>query len=86
MGGVTIEVHLRKQPRKYLASVDERTRKKLLKALDGLSSLSGDIVKLKGYENFYRLKIPHYRILFTINEQGQIIVVETINTRTNIKY
>jgi len=86
MGGVTIEVHLQKQPRKYLESVDERTRKKLFKALDGLSSLKGDIVKLKGYENFYRLKIPHYRILFSINEQGQIIVVETINTRTNIKY
>ena len=85
-GGVSIEVHLMKQPQKYLASVDERTRRKLVKALDKLSGLEGDIVKLKGYDNLYRLKIPHYRILFSINEKGQIIIVETINTRTNIKY
>ena len=53
-------------------SVDERTRKKLL----------------KGHPNHYRLKIHHYRILFSIDESGlvQIIVVDTINTRTNIKY
>ena len=39
---------------KYLDSVDERTRKKLLKALDGLRELKGDIVKLKGHPNHYR--------------------------------
>lgn len=85
-GGITTEVHLRKQPEKYLASLDERTRKKLWKALDGLRELKGDIVKLSGYENFYRLKIHHYRILFTIDAKGRIIIVEAINTRTNIKY
>lgn len=51
-----------------------------------MSSLKGDIVKLKGYDNFYRLKISHYRVLFYIDASGEIIVVETINTRTNIKY
>jgi len=68
--------------------VDERTRKKLFKALDGLRELKGDIVKLKGHSNCYRLKIHHYRILFSIDDDGavQIIVVFAINTRTNIKY
>lgn len=79
---------LKAQPRKYLDSVDERTRKRLLKALDGLRELRGDIVKLKGYSNRYRLKIHHYRILFSIDDDGhvQVITVNTINTRTNIKY
>lgn len=87
-GGETIEVQLKAQPRKYLDSVDERTRKKLFKALDGLRELKGDIVKLKGCTNRYRLKIYHYRILFSIDDDGvlQVIVVDTINTRTNIKY
>ena len=87
-GGVTIEVQLKAQPRKYLASVDEHTRKKLLKALDGLRELKGDIVRLKGYANRYRLKIHHYRILFSIDDDGhvQVIIVDTINSRTNIKY
>ena len=87
-GGGNIKVQLKSQPRKYLDSVDEHTRKKLLKALKGLRELKGDIVKLKGYPNRYRLKIHHYRILFSIDDDGivQIIMVDTINTRTNIKY
>lgn len=81
-----LNIFLRKQPIKYLSSVDEPTRKKLYKALDKLTRLEGDIVKLKGKDNLFRLKIPHYRILFSIDHDGNIVVVETINTRTNIKY
>ena len=77
---------MRKQPQKYLASVDDPTRKKLYKALEGLAELRGDIKKLRGYENFYRLKIAHYRILFSIDTTVEIITVEEINSRTNIKY
>ena len=44
-----MEIRLKKQPQKYLASVDEATRKKLYKALDELSRLEGDIVRLGGY-------------------------------------
>lgn len=87
-GGAAIEVKLKRQPRKYLDSVDKHTRKKLFKALDDLGELKGDIVKLKGYTNRYRLKVYHYRILFSIDDDGvvQVIIVDTINTRTNIKY
>lgn len=81
-----MELKLTKQPLKYLASVDAQTRNKLYKALDKLKELEGDIKKLKGTENLYRFKITHYRILFSIDRNGQIIIVETINTRTNIKY
>lgn len=86
--GLAIEVVLKAQPRKYLDSVDERTRKKLFRALDKLRNFEGDIVKLKGYPNRYRLKIHHYRILFSIDDDGrvQVIIVDRINTRTNIKY
>ena len=34
-----MELKLKKQPQKYLASVDAPTRKKLYRALDSLSSL-----------------------------------------------
>lgn len=82
-----MEIILKKQPQKYLAAIDEPTRKKLYKALDGLKQLDGDIVKLKGYDDLYRLKIAHYRILFSYNKKtNDIIIVNTINTRTNIKY
>ena len=47
--------------------------------------LRGDIVRLGGKDNLYRLKLAHYRIIFSYSG-GEVIVVETIDTRTNIKY
>lgn len=79
-------IKLKKQPQKYLSSVDEPTRKKLYKALDELSRLEGDIVPLKGQNNIYRYKIAHYRILFEWIKGEIVITVIEINTRTNIKY
>ena len=81
-----MQIILKKQPQKYLASAEVPTRNKLNKALDELSRLEGNIKPIKGRDNFYRYKIAHYRILFSIDTEGNIIVVSTINTRTNIKY
>lgn len=81
-----MEIKLKKQPQKYLASVDEPTRKKLYKALDQLSRLEGDIVPLGGQKNMYRYKIAHYRIVFQWVKGELVITVIEINTRTNIKY
>lgn len=81
-----MELKLKKQPQKYLASVDEPTRKKLYKALDQLSRLEGDIVPLSGQKNMYRYKIAHYRIIFQWIRGEIVITVIEINTRTNIKY
>ena len=83
---MSLEIKLEKQPIKYLASVDQKTRNKLYRALDKLKNLEGDIVRLKGDKNLYRFKIQHYRILFSIDQDGNLIIVSTINTRTNIKY
>lgn len=82
----SLEILLQKQAIKYLASTDEPTRNKLYKALDGLKELNGNIVKLKGTDNFYRLKIEHYRIVFSVDKGALKVIVISINTRTNTKY
>ena len=79
------QVKLRKQPQKYLARVDSITYKKLREALNGLEEWKGDIVRLKN-SDFYRLKIPQYRFIFTYDNGINVILVEEINTRTNISY
>lgn len=81
-----MEIVLKKQPRKYLASVDTNTRNKLEKALDELSRLEGDIVCIDKKKSRYRYKIPHYRIIFEWVRGEIVITVIEINTRTNIKY
>ncbi len=80
-----MEVRLKKQPRKYLASVDTKTCEKLTRALERLKELDGDIVCINPKKSLYRYKIEHYRIIFYYNGE-EIIIVETIDTRTNIKY
>jgi mRNA-degrading endonuclease RelE of RelBE toxin-antitoxin system len=81
-----MQIKLKKQPTKYLASVDDNTRNKLYKALEQLARLEGDIKPLKGMQNKYRYKIAHYRIIFEWVKGEIIITVIEINTRTNIKY
>ena len=81
-----MELRLKKQPVKYLASLDTPTREKLYRALDRLSRLEGDIVPVQGKKNRYRYKIPHYRIVFERIKGELVITVIEINTRTNIKY
>ncbi len=81
-----MKIKLTKDPQKYLKKVEVNTRNKLIKALEGLAELEGDIVKLKTEKDKYRLKIYQYRIIFTIDTENEIIIVQDINTRTNIKY
>lgn len=81
-----MKIKLKKQPQKYLASVDTNTRKKLLRALEQLANLEGNIVPLAGHKNRYRYKIAHYRIIFEWVKGDIIITVIEINTRTNIRY
>ena len=78
-----MNVELRKQPEKYLRKTDTNTYKKLMNAIDGLRNLEGDIVKLKGTEK-YRLKIYHYRIIFSYNSGEDTITVEEIGSRGDI--
>lgn len=84
--GVHMTVTLEKQPKKYLQSVDDATRRKLLKGIENIQSMTGDIKKLKGTANQYRYKIAHYRILYEWRQSENQIIITAINTRTNIKY
>ncbi|MCL2861091.1 MAG: addiction module toxin RelE [Firmicutes bacterium] len=80
-----LKILFNKQPQKYLNKVPDNVSDKLIKACNGLLTASGDIVKLKG-TNYYRLKIEQYRIIFTYDKELEQILIEEINTRTNIKY
>ena len=54
-------------------------------ACEGIAEGKGDIVRLKGTP-YYRLKIEHYRAVFTRDKITGNIMIEELNTRTNIKY
>ena len=59
-----MHVALNKQAEKYLLKCDKAAYNKLSRALTGLKNLEGDIVRLQGIKNTFRLRIPPYRIIF----------------------
>jgi len=75
-----LHIEKSKQVKKYIKSLDASNREKLERAIDGLKTGKGDIIKLKG-KNMYRLKIPPYRIGFSLDYENDIIEVVLIRPR-----
>lgn len=76
-----MKVVLKKQAEKYLAKCSKNDYDRLAKALKGLATLDGDIIRLQGRENEYRLKIPPYRIIFEYIPGDNCITVVKISPR-----
>jgi mRNA-degrading endonuclease RelE of RelBE toxin-antitoxin system len=54
----------------YLQKVDQKTKKRIVSAIDGLP-IKGDIIKMKGQKiaNIFRLRVGSYRIIFVMEEE-----------------
>lgn len=72
-----MEIIISKTAEKNLRKMDRNMRDRIL---DGIKKIpKGDIKKLKGFNNDYRLRIGDYRILFT--KIGNVINVIGIAPR-----
>jgi mRNA interferase RelE/StbE len=60
-----------KQAKKYLLSQDNNTQNRINAGISGLQEKppKGDIVKLSGMEDQYRLRIGGYRILYHFEDK-----------------
>jgi mRNA-degrading endonuclease RelE of RelBE toxin-antitoxin system len=54
----------------YLQKVDQKTKKRIVSAIDGLP-IKGDIIKMKGQKiaNIFRLRVGSYRIIFMMEKE-----------------
>ena len=72
------KVFLERKAKKQLDNTPEshrsRIREKLLLLKNSGFSPDLDIKKLKGYRNYYRLRVGSYRILFELREGFMIVV------------
>ena len=80
-GAEGMKLIFKKQPEKYLDKCQPKSYEKLKSALSGLEDLKGDIKKLEGRKNEYRLKLPPFRIIFTYVKGEDFITVTKIITR-----
>ena len=73
-------IEYKKKAVKYINSADKTTKKRLREAIEKIPF--GDIKKLTGFENEYRLRVGDLRVLFTV--ENDIITVNEIKPRGQI--
>lgn len=70
------EYEIRKKAMKFILKQNKKYQKRILTAIYKLP-LYGDISKMKGEDNIYRLRVGNCRILFELHEKAiEITVVE----------
>lgn len=72
-----MQIEYKRKAVKYLNSCDKDTKKRLRTAIEKLPI--GDIRKLTGYENEYRLRVGDLRVLFT--KENDTIIINNILPR-----
>lgn len=83
---MTFKFKIRKKARKFIDKQDAVQRKRIMTAIYALPFI-GDVSKVEGYENLYRLRVGDFRILFSmdlINETFTLINVTDAGNRGQI--
>ncbi|RKI23473.1 type II toxin-antitoxin system RelE/ParE family toxin [bacterium 1xD8-6] len=73
-------IEYKKKAIKYINSADRAAKKRLKDAIEKIPF--GDIKKLTGFENEYRLRVGDLRVLFTV--ENNIITVNEIRPRGQV--
>lgn len=75
-----MQIEYKKKAVKYINTYDKATKKRLKEAIEKIPL--GDIKKLKGLENDYRLRVGNLRVLFIL--ENDIIIIDEIGPRGQI--
>lgn len=75
-----MRIEYKKKAVKYINLSDKPTKKRLKEAIEKLPF--GDIRKLTGFENEYRLRVGDLRVLFTV--ENDIITINEIKPRGQV--
>ena len=65
-----MQIEYSKQAAKAISKINNPFKKSIKEAIEKLPS--GDVKKLKGYTNAFRLRIGGYRILYDVNDKIEI--------------
>lgn len=82
------EVSLHKKAIKYYESLDDKTAKRINKAIEEVSEdpLEGSHIKrLRGrHEGKYRYSVGDLRIVYRVNTESRIVLIEAIGPRGDV--
>lgn len=75
-------VSLSKKAEKFIKKQDIVSQKRIIKAI--IEIPEGDIKKLKGFEELYRLRVGDFRILFEKIDEELVIIIIDVGNRGQI--
>ena len=75
-----MEIQITKTAVKDIKKLDTSTRERILAGINKLPL--GDVKRLQGYRNYYRLRIGDFRIIFSLNKDT--ITIMTVLPRGEV--
>lgn len=75
-----MQIEYDKDAVKHISKMDRPTKQRLKSAIEKLPS--GDVIKLQGLSNNYRLRVGDLRVVFSV--QGEIITIKDVLPRGQV--
>jgi mRNA interferase RelE/StbE len=71
--------------RRDLKQLSPTMRDRVVRAIDGLTTVPrvGDIKKLKGARNEYRLRVGDWRVIYRLDDEQQAVVILAVPHRSD---
>jgi mRNA interferase RelE/StbE len=81
-----MKINLNRNAIKFLSKQEKSVSQRIRIALEGLKKQPplGDIVKMKGRKDTYRLRVGTYRVVYNIDFQERVIYILAIDNRGDI--
>ncbi len=79
---MTYEYNIRKKAMKFIRKQDKKQQERIFKAIYVLPTL-GDIKKMIGEDNLYRLRVGDFRILFEMSAKSNTVTLIEVTNADN---
>lgn len=82
----TYSVQFEKLAWDELMAIPERMRERIFSALEVLETepRHARVTKLSGFEDLYRVRVGDYRIIYSIEDQVKVVLVEKVGHRSDV--
>ncbi len=77
------DIQWKKSAEKDLLGIDYKQIPRIIKSIESLAKnpLSKQYRKLQGTENFYRIRVGNYRVIYQVDNQANILIIYYVRHR-----
>ncbi|MEF3697285.1 type II toxin-antitoxin system RelE family toxin [Desulfolutivibrio sp.] len=79
-------VIIQEKEKRYLSRLPRKERERLLDALSAMQfdPFAGDVARLKGSFEGWRLRVGRWRVLFVVDQKNKVVVVAGLGPRGDV--